>query len=170
MTEYFIAALNYSRDRDGDLRGFAYFWRPDDNGYTQFLDSAGRYTRAQIEAHPHHYNDGENTLAVPCEAAEAVAHRAVHSDYWTELRAARLDLGAQTQSAAPAGVIDLATARAQRGQAWLTQHGKGWTLRMEPKSGKITLTIEGSGQVEFPATIARELERGIFLVTGGCLG
>jgi hypothetical protein len=42
------------------------FWRPDNSGYTDYIQSAGLYTEEQIKSEPSYYNDGFNTLAIPC--------------------------------------------------------------------------------------------------------
>ena|SRR5688572_4093789 len=66
--EFFILSLKWSG------QSFVLnWWCPNNNGYTHFLDKAGRYTRAQVEGNPNYYNDGKNTLAVPCNVVESKA-------------------------------------------------------------------------------------------------
>lgn len=68
------------------------WWRPGDSGYTLFLEAAGQYTKEQVEAKPHYYNDGKSTRAVPVEAVRAVAKLAVYSDYIGDVMASALPL------------------------------------------------------------------------------
>jgi hypothetical protein len=49
------------------------WWRPENRGYTTDLNCAGRYTRQQVEDAPGYYDNADETLAVPCEAALAAA-------------------------------------------------------------------------------------------------
>lgn len=69
--EFYILSLKYSK---GDN---IVWWGPDDGGYTVVLDRAGKYSREQVEGHRSYYDDREDTLAVPCEIAEARTVRIV---------------------------------------------------------------------------------------------
>jgi hypothetical protein len=60
---YIILSLKHS------TREMSMFWLPDDCGYTSTLVNAGLYTRAQIETQPFYYNDGINTVSIPCTMA-----------------------------------------------------------------------------------------------------
>jgi hypothetical protein len=81
---FYVLSLKWSRNKDHLV-----WWCPNDSGYTYQLERAGKYTAAQIAAHPASYDNGDETLAVPVEAADAMAVRVVHGDRWRELRAAR---------------------------------------------------------------------------------
>jgi hypothetical protein len=50
--------------KDGRSRGVMTWWRPDDAGYTPYLDQAGVYTAEQIAADPRYY-DNAHTVPVP---------------------------------------------------------------------------------------------------------
>jgi len=71
MIDYFILSLKWTR---GD---YCVWWGPENSGYVGSLSDAGRYTEAQIAAEPNYYNDGKDTLAVPCEEALKVARPVV---------------------------------------------------------------------------------------------
>lgn len=45
-------------------------WRPDDRGYASPLPWAGRYTVEAILAAPNYYNNGRETIAVPCSTLD----------------------------------------------------------------------------------------------------
>jgi hypothetical protein len=42
------------------------WWRPDNSGYTIYLEAAGRYTEEQVRSNLSYYENGE-TRAIPCE-------------------------------------------------------------------------------------------------------
>ena len=44
--------------------GKALWWGPNDSGYYEEVNAAGRYTREQVEARPGYYNDGVETMAI----------------------------------------------------------------------------------------------------------
>lgn len=88
MSEFYIVSLKHSGKQYGH-RDFVLFWRPNDMGYTLFLEAAGRYSREDVESNADYYNNGESTIAVPCELAESLAHKAVYSDDFRKLRDAR---------------------------------------------------------------------------------
>lgn len=85
--EFYILSLKWSVDQNGKPlprrksgwqpgdQFVLIWWAPDAKGYTRCLENAGRYTRAQIDAAPGYYNNGETTCAVPCEVVEAHANR-----------------------------------------------------------------------------------------------
>ncbi len=47
----------------------AMFWKADDSGYTGSLANAGKYARREVESALGYYNDGVNTIAIPCTQA-----------------------------------------------------------------------------------------------------
>lgn len=63
----------YILSLDHTSGGVVTWWRPDNQGYTTDLNQAGRYTRRQVEAARSYYDNGDQTMAVPCEAATAMA-------------------------------------------------------------------------------------------------
>lgn len=69
--DFYILSLSATR---GDL---IVWWMPKNSGYTCRLEDAGRYTRERVESVPGYYNDGENTLAIPCSEVEALAIKVV---------------------------------------------------------------------------------------------
>lgn len=74
---YYILSLKWSK-------GVLFvWWRPDDNGYVSDLDKAGKYSRKQIDEQPDYYDNGDSTLAVPCELVDKKAMRAVLRDHGT---------------------------------------------------------------------------------------
>lgn len=70
--EFYILSMKWTRGGDSLT-----WWAPNNNGYTIVLEHAGRYTEEQVAGNPDYYNNGYNTLAVPCDAVEAVAIRVV---------------------------------------------------------------------------------------------
>lgn len=70
--EYFIISLKWSVGENHIV-----FWRPEAAGYTIDIDQAGRYTQEQLDRDPRYYDDGKNTLAVPCAEIEPLACRVV---------------------------------------------------------------------------------------------
>lgn len=81
---FYIVSLKHSGNRDWLL-----FWRPNDQGYTSFLEAAGRYSLEDVEKNARYYNNGDSTIAVPCEVVEALAHKAVYADDFRKLKDAR---------------------------------------------------------------------------------
>ena len=75
-TEYFILALDRSTGQD-----LLVWWKPNDTGYTIFLEEAGRYTHRQVTEKADYYNNGE-ALAIPVHEVKAHAKMAVYRDEW----------------------------------------------------------------------------------------
>lgn len=73
--EYYIISVNHTRnDREGLVLTW---WRENASGYTVFVEQAGRYPEEVVKANEDYYNNGEDTIAVPCERAEEIAYRCV---------------------------------------------------------------------------------------------
>jgi|KBSSwiStaDraftv2_1062776.scaffolds.fasta_scaffold2344083_2 hypothetical protein len=70
----------------GPLSDLVLFWRPNNSGYTVFLESAGRYSAELVETKASYYNNGETTVAVACEIVDRFAKRAVYIDHLYALR------------------------------------------------------------------------------------
>jgi hypothetical protein len=83
--EYFVLSLKWSKGQE-----LLVWWRPNNAGYTCRLDDAGRYTAEAIEADRRYYDDGEGTLAVPCEMAESLAIRVVTDESLHKIKSADL--------------------------------------------------------------------------------
>lgn len=49
------------------------FWRSNASGYVWSLGCAGRYQESEIKANQSYYDNEDSTIAVPCEAVEALA-------------------------------------------------------------------------------------------------
>ena len=72
--EFYILSLHCMRD--SRRLTACIWWKPDACGYTSYLDEAGRYSAAEVEADLYHCNHGENTLAVPCDVVDAMRQEA----------------------------------------------------------------------------------------------
>lgn len=70
---FYILSLKWTKPMDGVLT----FWREDNSGYCRRLDWAGKYTEKQIKEKPEYYNDGKNTVAIPCEIIDNIGYKAV---------------------------------------------------------------------------------------------
>lgn len=68
--EYFVLSIAHTQRRSSYIT----LWAPDDSGYRGRMATAGRYTESQIKACLGYYNDGENTIAVPCDVLESLSH------------------------------------------------------------------------------------------------
>lgn len=69
MGAFYVISLKHSHKRDRYIT----FWRPENKGYAWPLSWAGRYTREQIEQSTEYYNNGSDTIAVPCDFIETLA-------------------------------------------------------------------------------------------------
>lgn len=81
LATYYILSI-----KNGPVGNDLLWWRPGNAGYTVVLESAGVYTQADIDAHPH-YNNGVDTLAIPVAEVERRAVRVVPSDDLLALKA-----------------------------------------------------------------------------------
>lgn len=69
MSDYYIISLNHTAKRDA----YICFWRPSNAGYCWPLSWAGRYSEAVIKEHLYYYNNGYCSLAVRCDAIDAIS-------------------------------------------------------------------------------------------------
>lgn len=69
---FYILSLKWSRDRE-----CLTWWQPARSGYSMMLDKAGIYSEEEAMR----IADGRETLAIPVEAADALACRAVHGNH-----------------------------------------------------------------------------------------
>ncbi|MDL0009090.1 hypothetical protein NVR49_21125 [Enterobacter roggenkampii] len=67
--EYFVLSVNHT-DRGNP---YIVLWAADDSGYRGRVESAGRYTESQVMAQLGYYNNGRDTVAVPCDVAEPLS-------------------------------------------------------------------------------------------------
>jgi hypothetical protein len=69
MKEYYVLSIKRTE-------GYVLTWyRPKAQGYTIYLESAGKFTEEEVEESG--YNNGEVTLAVLCELADEASYRCV---------------------------------------------------------------------------------------------
>lgn len=68
MSECFIVSLKHTKADDL----YVSLWRPKNCGYCYPLPWAGRYPTELVLAKLNYYNDGINTVAVPCEVVEGL--------------------------------------------------------------------------------------------------
>lgn len=85
MGEFYILSLKWSSGEDCYR-----WWRANASGYTMFLESAGRYSEETVRGNLRYYNNGESTLAVPCDYVEGKANRAVYFDDMRGMRSQAL--------------------------------------------------------------------------------
>ena len=75
---YFILSLKYS---DGaDLT----WWKPNDRGYTKYIEDAGIYPPQLVEGNPRYYDNGVTTLAIPAPVVSVLRKTVVraNADTW----------------------------------------------------------------------------------------
>ena len=71
MQQYYILSIKYTE-------GYVLtWWRADNSGYTIWLPSAGKYSEDLVKEKADYYNNGKDTIAVPCEKAEEAARKCV---------------------------------------------------------------------------------------------
>ena len=68
--EYFVLSVNHT-DRGNP---YIVLWAANDSGYRGRVESAGRYTESQVMSQLGYYNNGCDTVAVPCDVAEPLSH------------------------------------------------------------------------------------------------
>jgi hypothetical protein len=71
MKEYYILSINHTRGYVVSL------WRPNNSGYTIYLEQAGRYSEEQVKKNQQYYDNKVTTMAVPCEDVEKMALRSL---------------------------------------------------------------------------------------------
>lgn len=67
--EFFVLSVRHTQRHSPYIT----LWVADNSGYCGRVESAGRYTESQIKAHLAYYNNGYDTVAVPCDIAEQLA-------------------------------------------------------------------------------------------------
>lgn len=68
---YYLLSPKHSRG------GLVLWWGPNNAGYFQSLDMAGKYSQSKIDSDPSYYDNGDGAVPVPCEIVEAMASRVV---------------------------------------------------------------------------------------------
>lgn len=67
--EYFVLSVAHTQRSNP----YIVLWAADNAGYRGRVETAGRYPESRINAHLAYYNDGCNTVAVPCDVLEPLA-------------------------------------------------------------------------------------------------
>ncbi|HBL6925849.1 TPA: hypothetical protein LSH87_003758 [Citrobacter koseri] len=68
--EYFILSTAHTQRGDPYIT----LWAADDSGYRCRCHTAGRYAESHVLSNLGYYNNGVQTVAVPCDAAEPLSH------------------------------------------------------------------------------------------------
>lgn len=63
--EFFILSVNHTQRHNP----YIFLWAANNSGYRGRIESAGRYTESQVMANLGYYNNGYDTVAVPCDIA-----------------------------------------------------------------------------------------------------
>lgn len=58
---YYIVSIKHTRGEK------VCFWRPNNAGYTEIINDAGKYTEEQVKSSQNYYNNFDSSIAVPCE-------------------------------------------------------------------------------------------------------
>ncbi len=69
MSGFYILSVKWTKRSDGLIT----WWGPNDNGYRYRLEESGVYTQEQIDAMPHYYHNGTDTIAAPVDVVAALA-------------------------------------------------------------------------------------------------
>jgi hypothetical protein len=72
---YYIFSIKWTKKGDR----VATWWREENNGYCYRMDWAGKYTQEQIDAQPDYYNNGDETVAIPCEVVDKLVMQVVEA-------------------------------------------------------------------------------------------
>ncbi|HHQ6553252.1 TPA: hypothetical protein ACSTJZ_003146 [Serratia fonticola] len=67
--EYFVISVRHTNRHNP----YVTLWAANDAGYRGRLETAGRYTESQIRKCLHYYNNGCDTVAVPCDVAQSLS-------------------------------------------------------------------------------------------------
>lgn len=67
--EYFVISVGHTQRSSP----YILLWAANNSGYRGRLETAGRYTESQIRKQLDYYNNGCDTVAVPCEVAEPLS-------------------------------------------------------------------------------------------------
>lgn len=81
--EFYILSLRWTKEE------VVTWWCANNSGYTSVLSNAGRYSRADVEAKASYYNNGEHTIAIPCDEVDKVAQLVVFDHAMLKLIAPR---------------------------------------------------------------------------------
>ncbi|MEH3399159.1 hypothetical protein POW04_10035 [Enterobacter cloacae] len=68
--EYFILSIAHTQRGDPYIT----LWAADDSGYRCRCHTAGRYAESHVLSNLGYYNNGVQTVAVPCDVAEPLSH------------------------------------------------------------------------------------------------
>ena len=71
--QYYILSLKHTNSEA------IMWWRPNDSGYTIYLDEAGKYEHAAVIADALYYDNKRETAAIPCHVADEFAVKIVPS-------------------------------------------------------------------------------------------
>lgn len=69
MGDFYIVSLKHTMRSDRYIT----VWRPDDAGYAYPLSWAGKYHEDSVLNNLSYYNNGDTTIAVPCETLDRIA-------------------------------------------------------------------------------------------------
>lgn len=67
--EYFILSVGHTQRNNP----YIILWAENDAGYRGRIETAGRYTESHVKSQLGYYNDGCNSVAVPCDVAERLS-------------------------------------------------------------------------------------------------
>ena len=68
--EYFVISVAHTPR----CSRYITLWAPNDAGYRGRTATAGRYTESQVKSNLSYYNNGCDTIAVPCDVLEPLSH------------------------------------------------------------------------------------------------
>jgi hypothetical protein len=71
MKQYYIISCKHTSGYTLTL------WRPNNSGYTIYLEQAGKYSEEDVKKNPLYYNNRNDTIAVPVEELEKIAHHVI---------------------------------------------------------------------------------------------
>ena len=64
--KFYIVSVKWTRPE----HAYITFWRPDEAGYAYPLSWSGKYSEADVLANLPYYNNGADTIAVPCSVVD----------------------------------------------------------------------------------------------------